>query len=120
MNIHVSGVSRKVSEDDLRQAFEAFGQVSSVSIAKENTADEPGRFGFVEMPVKSEAESAITELNGSELKGQTIHIRESRAKADRRHSSNRRTDTDAWRWVNPDRRSGDDRRAGIDRRSFAL
>ena len=83
MKIYVGNFSRVVTESDLRQAFEAFGQVMSALILKDKFSGEPRGFGFVEMPSASEAESAIAGLNGTELGGQTLKVNEARPKADR-------------------------------------
>ncbi len=83
MKIYVGNLSRVVTETDLRQAFEAFGQVMSALILKDKFSGEPRGFGFVEMPVAAEAEAAIAGLNGTELGGQTLKVNEARPKADR-------------------------------------
>jgi RNA recognition motif-containing protein len=81
MNIYTGSLSREVTEDDLRGAFEEFGKVESVKIIKDKFSGESRGFGFVEMPAKAEAESAITGLNGKELKGQTIVVNEARPRS---------------------------------------
>ncbi len=84
MNIYVGNMSRDVTEDDLRAEFEAFGQVDTVNIIKDKFSGEPRGFGFVEMPVKAEAESAIAELNGKELKGRALNVNEARPRSEGR------------------------------------
>jgi len=76
MNIYVGNLSHETSEEDLREAFEAFGQVASATVIKDKFSGEPRGFGFVEMPAKAEAQSAITDLNGKELKGRTLKVNE--------------------------------------------
>jgi len=83
MNIYVGNLSHEVSEEDLREAFEAFGQVTSVTIIKDKFSGEPRGFGFVEMPAKAEAQSAITGLNGKELKGRILKVNEARPRPER-------------------------------------
>lgn len=83
MKIYVGNLSRSLTEADLRQAFEAFGQVISASILKDKFSGEPRGFGFVEMPNASEAQAAIAGLNGSALGGQSLRVNEARPKADR-------------------------------------
>ena len=90
MNIYVGNLSHEVTEEDLKQAFEEFGQVTSVNIIKDRYSGEPRGFGFVEMPAKAEAESAIGGLNGKELKGRTLTVNEARPRSDRRQSGARR------------------------------
>lgn len=69
MNIYVGNLSYNLSEDELRSAFEAFGQVSSVNIIFDKMSGQSKGFGFVEMPSSEEALSAIKDLNGKEIKG---------------------------------------------------
>lgn len=83
MNIYVGNLAREVTEDDLREAFEAFGQVSTATIIKDKFTGESRGFGFVEMPSKNEAQTAITEMNEKDLKGRTINVNEARPKTDR-------------------------------------
>ena len=90
MNIYVGNLSRDVTEEELRQAFEAHGQVSSVAIIKDKFSGEPRGFGFVEMPSKEEAETAITELNGKDLKGRMLNVNEARPRPDRGGGGGRR------------------------------
>ena len=90
MNIYVGNMSREVTEDDLRQAFEAFGQVASVTIIKDKFSGESRGFGFAEMPTKAEAQSAITGLNGKELKGRTLIVNEARPRSEDRRGEGRR------------------------------
>ena len=90
MNIYVGNLSRDVTEDDLRQAFEAFGQVNSATIIKDRFSGESRGFGFVEIPSKNEAQTAITEMNGKDLKGRTINVNEARPKTDRGGGGRRR------------------------------
>lgn len=82
MNIFVGNLSREVTEEDLQKAFEAFGQVTSVTIIKDKFTGEPRGFGFVEMPAKAAAQSAITGLNGKELKGRALNVNEARPRSD--------------------------------------
>ncbi|MBW1674471.1 MAG: RNA-binding protein [Deltaproteobacteria bacterium] len=84
MNIYVGSLSYEVTEDDLKEAFEAFGQVESVSIIKDKYSGQSKGFGFVEMPAKAEAQSAINDLNGKELKGRTLNVNEARPRTESR------------------------------------
>jgi RNA recognition motif-containing protein len=82
MNIYVGNLSREVTEEDLRQAFEAFGQVATASVIKDRFSGESRGFGFVDMPNKTEAQSAIAALNGKELKGRTLNVNEARPRTE--------------------------------------
>jgi len=84
MNIYVANLSRDTTEDDLREVFEAFGQVTSVNIIKDKYSGESREFGFVEMPSKDEAQAALDGLNGKELKEKTIIVNEARPRPDNR------------------------------------
>ena len=84
MNIYVGNLSPSVTEDDLKEAFEAFGQLTSVNVIKDKFSGEPRGFGFVEMASKDEAQAAIEGLNGSDLKGQSLNVNEARARLDNR------------------------------------
>jgi len=90
MNIYVGNLSRNVTEDDLKDVFEAFGQLKSINVVKDKYSGEPRGFGFVEMPSKDEARSAIDGLNGTELKGQSIKVNEARPRSDNRRGVGRR------------------------------
>ena len=83
MNIFVGNIDFKLTEDDLKAAFQAYGEVESVKIIKDRDTDRPKGFGFVEMPEKEEALKAIELLNGSELGGRNISVNESRPKPKR-------------------------------------
>jgi len=78
MNIYVGNLSRETTEKDLREAFEAFGQVASVKIITDKYSGESRGFGFVEMPDGTEGQSAISGLNDKELKGRTLRVDEAR------------------------------------------
>ncbi len=84
MNIYVGNLAHNVTEDDLREAFSAFGQVASAAIIKDKFSGESRGFGFVEMPDDSEAQSAIEGLNGKDLKGGTLKVNEARPRSDDR------------------------------------
>jgi RNA recognition motif-containing protein len=83
MNIYVGNLSPKATEENIRQAFEAFGQVSSVNIIKDKYSGQSRGFGFVEMPDKTEAQAAIQNLNGKDLLGQALNVNEARPRNDR-------------------------------------
>jgi len=95
MKIYVGNLSYEIIEEDLRQEFRAFGEVASVDIITDKYSGRPKGFAFVEMASKSEAEAAITGLNGKTLKERTIVVNESRPRTDNRGGGsygNRRRD----------------------------
>lgn len=83
MKLYVGNLSRDVTEDDLRQAFQAFGQIDSVTIIKDRSNNVSKGFGFVEMPEKSAAEAAIAGLHGKEFKGRSMDVNEARPRPER-------------------------------------
>jgi RNA recognition motif-containing protein len=83
VNIYVGNLSHDVSTEDLRQAFEAYGEVSSVNIIKDKYSGQSRGFGFVEMPNKAEAQTAIESLNGKDLRGREMNVNEARPRTDR-------------------------------------
>jgi RNA recognition motif-containing protein len=84
MNIYVGNLSRDVSESDLREAFQAFGEVASASVIKDKFSNESRGFGFVEMPNLAEARAVIAGLNGKSLKGRTVTVNEARPRTENR------------------------------------
>jgi len=83
MKIYVGNLSRDATEEDVRSAFSAFGQVVSVMLLKDKFTGEPRGFGFVEMENKAEAQAAISGLHGTELRGRTLKVNEARPKTER-------------------------------------
>ena len=86
MNIYVGKLSYEVTEEDLWQAFEPFGQVESATIIKDKHSGQSKGFGFVEMASKAEGQSAIDGLNGKELKGRALNVNEARPRTESRGS----------------------------------
>jgi len=92
MNIYVGNLSRDVTDDELRQAFEAFGEVTSATVIKDKFSGQSRGFGFVEMAGKAEAEAAIQGMNGKDLKGRTLNVNVARPRTeggDRREGGGR-------------------------------
>ena len=77
-NGYAGNVSRAATGRDLKDAFTAFGEVSSASIIKDKFSGESRGFGFVEMPNKEEADKAISGFNGKDLKGRPLTVNEAR------------------------------------------
>jgi RNA recognition motif-containing protein len=78
MNLYVGGLAYRTTDDQLRQAFEEYGQVSSCTIIKDKMTGQSKGFAFVEMPEDAEARSAIEHLNGQELHGRKLNVNEAR------------------------------------------
>ncbi len=83
MNIYVGNLAYSVTEEELKKAFEAYGQVASANVIRDQYSNQSKGFGFVEMPETSEAQAAISGLNGKELNGRALNVNEARPRADR-------------------------------------
>jgi RNA recognition motif-containing protein len=78
MNIYAGNLPWNLTEEDLRAAFEAHGEVVSVKIIKDKFTGRSRGFGFIEMPNQEEGKAAISTLNGKDLKGREIVVNEAR------------------------------------------
>ena len=87
MNIYVGNLSYGVTEDELREAFGAYGEISSVSLISDKFSGQSKGFGFVEMPNNSEADAAIKALNETPLKGRNMRANQAKPRTDRPHRS---------------------------------
>ena len=83
MNIYVGNLVFDVSEDDLREAFGQFGEITEVRLIMDKFSGKSKGFGFIEMPSKDEAEKAIEEMNGKEFMGRALNVNEAKPKTDR-------------------------------------
>jgi RNA recognition motif-containing protein len=90
MNIYVGNLSRNTTDGELRQVFEEFGRVDSVSIITDKLSGESRGFAFVEMPVQAEATAALTGVNGKDLGGRPLKVNEARPREDRGGGGGRR------------------------------
>ena len=102
MNIYAGSLSFRIREDELKETFEEFGEVTSARIITDKYSGKSKGFGFVEMPNEAEARKAIEELNGKEISGRKIIVNESieRERTERKPS---------FRDRNNDRRENRDR-----------
>ena len=83
-NIYVGNLSYNATEEDVRVAFEGFGEVTSVNIIKDRETGRSRGFAFVEMSGGDEARQAITELNLKDIAGRQVTVNEARPKPERR------------------------------------
>ncbi len=83
MNIYVGNISWGTTEDDLRQAFEEFGSVTSVNIITDRDTGRSKGFAFVEMEDAADAETAIAAMDGNSVDGRNLRVNEARPKTDR-------------------------------------
>lgn len=84
MNIYVGNLSYGVSEDNLREVFEAYGEVSSCKVITDKYSGRSKGFGFVEMDNDSEAQAAIDQLDGAEIDGRPVRVNEARPREDKK------------------------------------
>ncbi len=91
MNIYVGNLPHEVTDEELREAFEAFGQVTSLNIIKDRDSGQPRGFGFVEMPANAEGQAAISGLNGKEMKERTLTVSEARPRSEGDRGGGRRS-----------------------------
>ena len=89
MNIFVGNLNYSITEDDIKEIFEEYGELASVKLITDKFTGKSKGFGFVEMADADEAKKAIEELNGAEVEGRTIVVNESIEK--KRDNNNRRS-----------------------------
>jgi len=80
MNIYVGNLHFNVNEDELKKAFEEYGEVTSVKIITDKYSGRSKGFGFVEMTNDQEAQQAIDNINGTEIKGRSVNVNQAREK----------------------------------------
>ncbi len=80
MNIYVGNLPYTSTDEDLRQAFAAYGEVTSANVIADKFTGRSRGFGFVEMPNAEEAKAAIEALNGKEMDGRQLRVNEARPK----------------------------------------
>lgn len=93
MKIYIGNLSFDTTEDQLRQAFTAFGEVSTVNIITDKYSGKSRGFAFVEMATKEEATTAINDMNGQDLNGRTLKVNEAKP----RNQSNNRGGSNSYR-----------------------
>ena len=96
MNIYVSNLSFAVQDEDLREFFEEYGEVSSAKVIKDKYTNRSKGFGFVEMPDDTAAQKAISELDGGVVEGRAIKVMVARPKEERPNSSRPSYSNNRW------------------------
>jgi len=91
MNIYVGNLHFNVSEDELRKAFEEYGEVASVKVITDKYSGRSKGFGFIEMLNDKEAKEAIDNLNGTEIKGRSVNVNQAREKENNTGGGERRS-----------------------------
>ena len=92
MNIYVGNLSSDVTDEMIRGAFESFGEVTSAKVIQDKYSGQSRGFGFVEMPVQSQAQTAIKSLNGKELQGKEMKVSEARPRPSEGRTGGGRTE----------------------------
>lgn len=80
MNIYVGNLSYKISDQELQEVFEEFGEVISAKVIKDRESGRSKGFGFVEMENDDDAQTAIEELDGAEIEGRAVKVNKARPK----------------------------------------
>jgi RNA recognition motif-containing protein len=83
MNIYVGNLSYQTTEDELKEIFAKFGEVTSAKLIENRETGQSKGFGFVEMSNDNEAEEAIKELDGSEISGRSLRVNPARPREER-------------------------------------
>ncbi len=83
MNIYVSNLSFNVQDEDLKEFFTEYGEVSSAKVIMDKMTNQSRGFGFVEMSDDTAAKKAIAELDGATIEGRNIKVMEAKPKEDR-------------------------------------
>ena len=78
MNIYVSNLSFNVQDEDLREFFAPYGEVTSAKVIMDKITNQSRGFGFVEMPDETASKKAIAELDGATVENRTIRVNEAR------------------------------------------
>ena len=88
MNIYVSNLSFNVQDEDLREFFTPYGEVTSAKVITDKMTNQSRGFGFVEMSDDTASRKAIAELNDASVDGRTIKVMEAKPREDKPRSNN--------------------------------
>ena len=86
MDIYVGNLSFDTSEGDIRNEFEAYGRVTTVTVITDRVTGNPLGFAFVDMPGCNQATEAIAAINGKKIKGRVLMVSEATMRSERRRS----------------------------------
>lgn len=98
MNIYVSNLSFNVQDEDLREYFEEYGEVSSAKVITDKFTNRSRGFAFVEMPDDEAAQKAIKELSGATVDGRTISVTVAKPREERTDNKRRSFSSSNSRW----------------------
>jgi RNA recognition motif-containing protein len=97
MNIYVGNLHFNLSEDELKEIFEEYGEVTSAKVITDKYSGRSKGFGFVEMPNDAEGEAAIKNLNGVDMKGRNMTVNQSEERKDNFRKDNNRRSNNNYR-----------------------
>lgn len=103
MNIYVSNLSFDIKDEDLKEFFEAYGEVSSAKVINDKATGRSRGFGFVEMADDAAAKNAISELDGSQVEGRSIKVNEAKPKPEKEFGGSRNSGYNNSRSYNQNR-----------------
>jgi RNA recognition motif-containing protein len=83
MNIYVSNLSFNVQDEDLKEFFTEYGEVTSAKVITDKFTGKSRGFGFVEMADDEAAKKAIAELDQATVEGRSIRVMEAKPKEDK-------------------------------------
>jgi RNA recognition motif-containing protein len=83
MNIYVSNLSFNIQDEDLKEFFAPYGDVTSAKVIMDKMTNQSRGFGFVEMPDETASKKAIAELDGATVENRTIKVNEAKPREDR-------------------------------------
>ena len=98
MNIYVSNLSFAVQDEDLREFFAEYGEVSSAKVIMDKYTNRSKGFGFVEMPDDAAAQKAIAELDGGMVEGRAIKVMVAKPREERSNNNNGKPSYSNSRW----------------------
>ncbi|MFN4314935.1 MAG: RNA recognition motif domain-containing protein [Chitinophagaceae bacterium] len=98
MNIYVSNLSFNVQDEDLREFFAEYGDVSSAKVITDKFTNRSRGFGFVEMPDEEAAQKAIAELDGGLVEGRAIKVMIAKPREEKSNSGGRSASFSRNRW----------------------
>ncbi len=83
MNIYVANIPYKATDDDLKELFKEFGEVTSAKIIIDKFTQKSRGFGFVEMKDDTQAKQAMESLNGTDFMGKNLAVNEARPRTEK-------------------------------------
>ncbi len=83
MNSYVSNLSFNIQDEDLREFFSPYGEVTSAKVIMDKMTNQSRGFGFIEMPDETASRKAIAELDGTTLENRTIKVNEAKPKEEK-------------------------------------